>query len=59
MLSLLRRFSALGAVIAFIRSPMGQEMLHTAGGFVSNPDNRAKAGELVGKIRRQPTRPQR
>ena len=59
MLSLLRRFSALGAVIAFIRSPTGQEMLHTARGVVSNPDNRAKAGELVGKFRRQPTRPQR
>ena len=59
MFSLLRRVSALGAVIAFIRSPTGQEMLHTARGFVSNPDNRAKAGELVGKMRRQPTRPQR
>ncbi len=56
MFSILRRFSAVGSVIAFARSPMGQQLIDKAKMAAADPANRAKAADMVGRLRRQPQR---
>jgi len=56
MFSTLRKFSVVGSVIAFARSPMGQQLIEKAKVAAADPANRAKAAEMVGRLRRQPQR---
>lgn len=57
-MSVLRKFSSIGAVVAFIRSPTGQKMINKAKDVVTDPQNRAKAAEMVNKLQR-PSQPRR
>jgi len=51
-MSLLKKFSSVGAVVAFIRSPTGQKVLGKAKEVVSDPRNRAKVADIASKLRR-------
>ena len=51
-MGLLKKFSSVGAIIAFINSPTGQKLLGKARDVVTDPQNRAKAAEFAGKLRR-------
>lgn len=50
-MSLFRRLSALGGVVAFARSPQGRQLIDKARVMASDPANRAKATSLLSKIR--------
>ena len=47
----LRRLSALGGVIAFARSPQGRQLIQKAKDMASDPATRAKATEVLSKVR--------
>jgi hypothetical protein len=50
--SILKKFTSVGAVLAFVRSPTGQQMIGKAKDIVTDPQNRAKAAEFANKLRR-------
>ncbi|MGS0685039.1 hypothetical protein ACVBEQ_07795 [Nakamurella sp. GG22] len=50
-MSIFRRLSALGGVVAFARSPQGRQLIDKARVMASDPANRAKAAGLLSKIR--------
>ena len=51
-MSLLKKFSSVGAIVAFIRSPTGQLVLGKAKEVVTDPRNRAKVADIASKLRR-------
>jgi hypothetical protein len=51
-MSLLKKFSSVGAIVAFIRSPTGQKVLGKAKEVVTDPRNRARAADIANKLRR-------
>jgi hypothetical protein len=51
-MSVLKKFTSLGAVVAFIRSPTGQKVIGKAKEVVTDPRNREKVAEFATKIRR-------
>ena len=51
-MSLLRKFTSVTAVLAFIQSPTGQKVIGKAKEVATDPRNRAKAQEFVDKLRR-------
>jgi hypothetical protein len=50
-MALLRRLSALGGVVAFARSPQGRQLIQKAKQMASDPATRAKANDLLSKVR--------
>jgi hypothetical protein len=52
--SMLKKFSAVGAVVTFLRSPTGQKAIGKAKEVVLDPRNRAKVAEFATKMRRPP-----
>ena len=52
-MSILKKFASVGAVLAFIQSPTGQQMIGKAKEVVTDPRNRAKAAEFANKLRSQ------
>ncbi len=50
-MSIFRRLSALGGVVAFARSPQGRQLIDKARMMASDPANRAKAAALLSKVR--------
>ncbi len=50
-MALFRRMSALGGVIAFARSPQGRQLIEKAKQMASDPATRAKANDLLSKVR--------
>ncbi len=50
-MALFRRLSALGGVVAFARSPQGRQLIQKAKEMASDPANRAKANDLLSKVR--------
>lgn len=51
MLAVFRLFSMIGTVLAFLRSPTGQQLIARAKAFLTNPGNRQKAAALTSRIR--------
>lgn len=51
-MSLLKKFSSVGAVVAFIRSPTGQMVIGKAKEVVTDPRNRAKVADIANKLRK-------
>lgn len=51
-MSLIRKFTSVTAIMAFIGSPTGQKVIGKAKEVVTDPANRAKAAEFVGKLRK-------
>ncbi len=50
-MALFRRLSALGGVVAFARSPQGRQMIQKAKEMAKDPATRAKASDLLSKVR--------
>jgi hypothetical protein len=50
--SVLRKLTSVGAVVAFIRSPTGQMVIGKAKEVVTDPRNREKMAEFATKMRR-------
>jgi len=50
--SVLRKFTSVGAIVAFIRSPTGQKVIGKAKEVVTDPRNREKVAEFATRIRR-------
>ena len=50
-MALLRRLSALGGVLAFARSPQGRQLIQKAKQMASDPATRAKATDMLSKVR--------
>lgn len=50
--SVLRKLTSVGAVVAFIRSPTGQMVIGKAKEVVTDPRNREKMAEFASKMRR-------
>lgn len=55
-MSIFRRMTALGGVVAFARSAQGRQLIEKARVMASDPANRAKAAGLLSKFR-QPKGP--
>ena len=51
-MSVLRKFTSVGAIVAFIRSPTGQKVIGKAKEVVTDPRNREKVAEFATRIRR-------
>jgi len=51
-MSLLKKFTSVGAIVAFIRSPTGQMVLGKAKEVVTDPKNREKVADFATKMRR-------
>ena len=51
-MSVFRKFTSVGAIVAFIRSPTGQKMIGKAKDVVTDPRNREKVAEFATKMRR-------
>ena len=51
-MSVLKKFTSLGAIVAFINSPTGQKMLGKAKEVVTDPRNREKVADFATKMRR-------
>ena len=49
--SVLKKFTSVGAIVAFIRSPTGQMVIGKAKEVVTDPRNREKVAEFATKIR--------
>lgn len=50
-MSIFRRLTALGGVVAFARSPQGRQLIDKARVMASDPANRAKAAGFLSKLR--------
>ena len=50
--SVLKKFTSVGAIVAFIRSPTGQMVIGMAKEVVTDPRNREKVAEFATKMRR-------
>src|SRR6478609_5547613 len=50
--SVLKKFTSLGAIVAFINSPTGQKVIGKAKDVVTDPRNREKVAEFATKMRR-------
>jgi len=50
--SVLKKFTSVGAIVAFIRSPTGQMVIGKAKEVVTDPRNREKMAEFATKMRR-------
>jgi hypothetical protein len=51
-MSVLKKFTSLGAIVAFIRSPTGQMVIGKAKEVVTDPKNREKVAEFATRIRK-------
>ena len=51
-MSLFKKFASVSAIMAFVNSPTGQKLIHKATEVATDPKNKAKAAELVGKLKR-------
>jgi hypothetical protein len=51
-MSLLKKFTSVGAIVAFIRSPTGQMVIGKAKDVVTDPRNREKVADFATKMRR-------
>ena len=51
-MSLFKKFASVGAIMAFANSPTGQKLINKATEVATDPKTRAKAAELVGKLKR-------
>ena len=50
--SVLKKFTSIGAIVAFINSPTGQKVIGKAKDVVTDPRNREKVAEFATKMRR-------
>jgi len=50
--SVLKKFTSVGAVVAFLRSPTGQKVIGKAKEVVTDPKNREKVADFATKMRR-------
>lgn len=51
MLAIFRLFSMLGTVVAFIRSPKGQQLIGRARSFITHRADRQKASAVRSQVR--------
>lgn len=54
MFSALRKLSLVGGIAGLLNTPPGRQLVQKVKTFISNPDNRQKAADLAGKLRKTP-----